>query len=209
MSRLVEWHEAGRKLTSLGGSSHTLACLNYGHSGSAYSYGYLEAAHVLVAEVFESGRRQDLLIFPILFQYRHHCELQLKRSLVNALFVTDTQEGVGDSHDVALLWSRYRTAFKKIYGRKKDETLIAIDGYLNELSELDPSSQAFRYEKDNTGAKSLEGITHLDIANLFEILEEIASFLDGAQMDMQERMEKKAEKELDATELDNSSTQDG
>ena len=54
------------------------ACVNYGKGAWLYSNGYLIGARSLALQVFESRREQDGLIYPVVYLYRHHCELTLK-----------------------------------------------------------------------------------------------------------------------------------
>jgi hypothetical protein len=54
------------------------ACLRGGDE-YAYSEGYRRGAQLLVQEVGETARDQDFLVYPIVFLYRHHIELALKR----------------------------------------------------------------------------------------------------------------------------------
>ena len=58
---------------------HNNACLSLGGDPFPYAEGYRRAAEILVHYVNDNGQDQDFLVFPILFLYRHHLELAMKR----------------------------------------------------------------------------------------------------------------------------------
>ena len=57
------------------------ACLNYMGSDDRYAYseGYLRAARYLIEWILATASDQDILVYPIIFLYRHHIELVLKQ----------------------------------------------------------------------------------------------------------------------------------
>src|SRR5258708_28614683 len=67
------------------------AWLNVMGNGDPYAYkaGYRRGAEILIGYVCEHGREQDVLVYPIIFLYRHHVELMLKRIIKRVLYVID------------------------------------------------------------------------------------------------------------------------
>lgn len=61
---------------------HANACLGNLATPHAYSQGYRKSARILSEYVYEKGRHQDFLIYPIVFLYRHHIELILKQLII-------------------------------------------------------------------------------------------------------------------------------
>lgn len=59
------------------------ACLRNGNE-YAYREGYRRGAQILVRAVEETQSDQDFLVYPIVFLYRHHIELALKRVIKRA-----------------------------------------------------------------------------------------------------------------------------
>lgn len=59
------------------------ACLRNGDE-YAYREGYRRGAQILVRAVEETQSDQDFLVYPIVFLYRHHIELALKRVIKRA-----------------------------------------------------------------------------------------------------------------------------
>src|SRR5579864_2943647 len=66
------------------------ACLNFtAPANYAYTEGYRIAARSLAKQVCETGEDRDLLIFPIIYLYRHHLELRFKNLIVVGAFLID------------------------------------------------------------------------------------------------------------------------
>ena len=66
------------------------ACLRDGDE-YAYREGYRRGAQLLVQAVGESARDQDFLVYPIVFLYRHHIELVLKRVIKQAPYLIERE----------------------------------------------------------------------------------------------------------------------
>ena len=59
------------------------ACVNWvGSPEELYSEGYLMAARSLAQQVCTTHDDQDFLVYPVVYLYRHHIELLLKRLTV-------------------------------------------------------------------------------------------------------------------------------
>jgi hypothetical protein len=87
------------------------ACLNFGISEYAYRQGYRRAARLLADYVCNECRDQDLLVYPIVHNYRHHVELTLKQLIALGGFVpqdrviTPQIRGLlRKSHNLIQLW---------------------------------------------------------------------------------------------------------
>ena len=86
------------------------ACLNVMKGGDAIAYteDYRRGAERLVEHVMEKGRDQDFLVYPIIFLYRHHIELALKRIIGHSPYIlervlTDSEKKHLGSHRLDLL----------------------------------------------------------------------------------------------------------
>jgi hypothetical protein len=69
--------EPDERLFSDTGEPREMAMIDYSLTEDRYIVSYREAGEVLTTHVMEGGI-SDLLIFPILFAYRHWLELELK-----------------------------------------------------------------------------------------------------------------------------------
>ncbi len=134
------------------------ACLNVMHGGDdlGYTEGYRRGAQHLVQYVIDNQTDQDFLVYPILFLYRHHIELALKRILRRAPYLIDrnltaAEEKHLGQHRLDRLWQDFKPMFISICekaGWRSAETksnLEGVEDYIRQLVELDPDSMSFRY----------------------------------------------------------------
>src|SRR5262245_5922131 len=91
---------------------HLNACLNYlsGLDGmEAACEGYRQASEVLLAEVIERHGILDVLIYPIVFNWRHYVELRLKVIfLVGHALYEDRKVPIPPHHRLDKLWEQAR-----------------------------------------------------------------------------------------------------
>lgn len=159
------------------------ACLNFTHDQlGLYVSGYKNAAEILNRHVLENRVIGfDTLVYPIIFLYRQYIELQLKSLIKYGSILLDTPESFQKTHDINKLWKKCRKILEKIYEEEEDlESLSEIEEGIYQLSEIDPSSEAFRYPADKKGQKTLQGITHINLKNIYEVMTRICGLLEGA-----------------------------
>jgi hypothetical protein len=70
------WPKKGQTLFCSAKDGWNNACLNWGFDNlETICTGYLRGADLLVDHAIATRRNQDLLVYPIIFQYRHYIEL--------------------------------------------------------------------------------------------------------------------------------------
>ena len=153
-----------------------------------YREGYRRGARLLAECVCRQASEQDFLIFPIVYLYRHHVELALKRLLpvVAGLAGEDpSPKCVKDleKHRIDELWNNCRHLLNtEKFGKEVRfhlEAMDGIDSYIRQLSDIDPDSQAFRFPRRKTGDVTLpEGLTHINVAVFSDYMESLCSYLD-------------------------------
>ena len=172
------------------------ACLNYGSGSWLYSNGYLTAAQSLVAQVIETCRDQDGLIYPIVYLYRHHCELTLKGITFLASQLLDkrlekSQKDALDRHGLLPLWTYLRPLLNPVCDEVgnvhfPEEDLDGIESYIRQLHEYDPDGQRFRYAiakgKKGRREQSLPStLTTINIRVFAESMERLADYLGNVE----------------------------
>jgi hypothetical protein len=156
-----------------------------------YLEGYRRGAKQLAEGVCEKGSNQDFLVFPIVFLYRHHVELALKRllELIADLAEEDLDHKCQkdlERHNIEQLWAD----FKRFLRTDKIKSLCGltlpsmdiegVDSYIQQVSVIDPDAQAFRYARNKKGEASLpETLTNINIAVFADHMERLCSLLDG------------------------------
>jgi hypothetical protein len=109
---------------------------------------------VLIEYVCQNGRDQDFLVYPIIFLYRHHIELMLKRRIRLAPYLTDNslaekEKRDLDRHRLDLLWDDLKKMLPAIYnaagwGKPNAANIDGINEYIGQLCQMDADSFSFR-----------------------------------------------------------------
>lgn len=164
------------------------------HSGDRdppYSEGYRMAARQLTEGIEAKGERgsdQDYLVYPIIFLYRHHLELVLKRLIDMLIDLSD--EPVDEEtrkdltrHNLAQLWA----CCKRIWSREplrdirpQRAWIEGVESYIQQISAIDEDSEAFRYPRKKRGGDSIpEGLKYINIVVFSGHMERLCGQLDG------------------------------
>lgn len=162
-----------------------MACLDYDLSEGRYIVSFREAGEVLTTYVMQHGM-QDLLLFPILFSYRHWLELQLKSLIALGARWRDEQPEPVHTHKLEVLWPRARAAIEQAFPEDPAD-LDTVEYVIDELIEIDPESMSFRYARDRKGKTNLpEGLARVNVAHIAMVMLQVGMVLDGAATGMEE-----------------------
>jgi hypothetical protein len=163
------------------------ACLNYFLSDwTVYAIGYKDAADILVNHVDDHGRRQDILVYPIVFLYRQYLELALKDLIRQARRLLDDPEPYPNNHRIDQLWALCDSLLEQVSPGDSVEYRKEIGRLIREFAQVDPLSMAFRYPEDKDGNPSLPGIRHINVRNVRDVIGKITVILDGADAQIDE-----------------------
>jgi hypothetical protein len=181
-----------------GGQSN--ACLNWlSDPLEVYVMGYKEAADSLINQVMESGRHQDMLVFPICFLYRQYIELRLKEVIRSGRLLLDEPEGFPQHHDLQKLWPLALGVLKKVFVddlEPKEELALAAH-VVEQFSSIDRGSFAFRYPTDKSGNNQLDGINHINLYRVAEYVNAFAEVMDAGSMGISVYLDQKSEMAFD------------
>jgi hypothetical protein len=138
---------------------------------------YQEAAETLVRAA-ESGPG-DLLVFPIVFLYRHAIEVSMKEVLQRGLELEDDGHGPPSRHrhDLMALWRRTRALLMQIVPDDPYDGVDEIEAVITELHDLDERSMSFRYDDQEIG-KTLHG--PVNVSMIGQTLGGVVNWLAGA-----------------------------
>lgn len=140
-----------------GEDSQTNACVNYSHDeGWVYLAGFRRAGLLLAEHVCESGSDQDVLVYPIMYLYRHHAELVLKSlietsaALLSLELSKSDRNSMDGSHKLSDLWEIAKPLLNPVCALVDnppfpEADLKGIDSYIRQIHEHDPDGQRFRY----------------------------------------------------------------
>ena len=156
----------------------------------AYTEGYRRGAVRLVEHIVEKHRDQDFLVYPIIFLYRHHIELALKRMIARTPHLlerplSDVEKQHLGKHRLDWLWQDLKPILAAIaeaagWSPLDSADVEGVDDYIRQLSSLDPDSFCFRYWHSKKGSRSLpEDLKHINLRHFADMMERLANYLDA------------------------------
>lgn len=142
-----------------------------------YADGFADAA-ILLIEKSLTTLNIDEQIYPICFNMRHSVELRLKHQIAQLKLIRDeiSLDDFDDagSHDIGNIWAYFKAKSEAVDKRFKP-VIDVIDGYINDIAEIDPTGQTFRYPLSNDSVKHLVNVSIINVVRLrdrFKVLRE-------------------------------------
>lgn len=193
----LPWPTEGDLLFTSGHSDwHNNACLNWREGNLVHAEGYKLAADQLVEKIEAGGHDQDLLVYPIVFLYRHHLELVLKDLRAAGWRLHDWDLTAKADHKLPGLWSDCRKVIEARWPDGPGSDADVVEKLIAEFDAMDPNSTAFRYSRSMKGEKSLpDDLTHLNLRHLRETMGKLSLFLQaslagvGVNLDLKQDIE--------------------
>ncbi|MBN2100200.1 MAG: hypothetical protein JW753_11460 [Dehalococcoidia bacterium] len=157
-----------------------------------YALGYKTAGDILVQHVIDTRRDQDILVYPIGFLYRQYLELRVKELIFIGSRLLDKRTDVPTHHRLVDLWPEARRITEEVFWDSSSNTrLDEIEARMNELSRLDPHSDAFRYPEDKHGSPTLREARQINLKQLRDVIQGVSLVLDGSRLGMWEALDAK------------------
>lgn len=192
----IPWPQKGDELFKADEDWWHNACLNFSlDMNIGYVYGYKKAADILVEYIKHTQRDHDYLVYPIVFLYRHHLELIIKKIIKDGNQLLDILNKVPQHHKIKQLWDNCKTIVQKVWPEGSPDDLDAVEQCLNQFNEIDQTSIGFRYPTDKQGNPTIPEIKHINLRNLAEVMERISSFFEGVDTGISEYLSHKCEME--------------
>lgn len=166
------------------------ACV--GNNGSPgyreYADGFSDAANMLLAHVLDNEERSkvDIFVYPICFNIRHAVELRLKHAILKIKHLYEVKNipksfDLVAIHDINKLMEIIINSCAELDKRFFIAT-EKIKDYVNDIGQIDPTGQTFRYPYSNDDVKHLtnESIINLFIIRqrFFKLSENLSHFID-------------------------------
>ena len=166
---------------------------DHAHLGSdpdAYTLGYRRAAEHLSTYALANPRECGQLAYPIVFLYRHHIELALKRIIYWVPWtlkrdLTEQEKKNLGNHKLDRLWGDLEPIFGSVcqavgWSKPSVVDLEGVREYVRQLSAIDPTSTNFRYWKSKDGNPSLpDGLRSFNIRHFSEMMSRLADFIEA------------------------------
>lgn len=181
-------------LFSENGNWQTNACLNFQPDMShGYIYGYKKAADSLVKGISKERTEIDYLIYPIVFLYRHHIELQLKNLLELNILLHGSEEKVPTDHKIKNLWPRVKGYYRKINNSNNQKEIKFIDKIIDELCTIDPESMNFRYSKMKDGKLPNKHLSRINVEVFSSVVGKVSDALETFEYQLNAEIDNKFE----------------
>jgi len=138
-----------------GSNVHLNACV--GRNGgpydfSAYSRGYFEAGVRLVQSLFHNESYVDIIVYPVIYIYRHAIELGLKHLAYRLPPLFEEKQPIRLTHRLIDNWLLVREYLEKLPDGGNDPTHIQlVDKVIKDFVQLDPKGETFRFPQSKDG----------------------------------------------------------
>ncbi len=176
----IHWPQIGDKPFTQSAKLRQNAEINqFGHFRLEYMIdGYKKGADLMVERALKERTERDILIFPIVFCYRHFIELSFKY-LINTYGNVVGIESKWNTHNLSELWKTVKNVLKKYMAPDVDGVESIVDKIIAEFEKIDQRSFSFRYPV-NTGGQIIEfDREKFDLVNLAKVMNRLEGFFDG------------------------------
>ena len=134
------------------------ACINFTSDNLwAYETGYKLAGDIVSEYVLRTKSEQDVLVYPMMFMYRHYLELRLKQLIWEGAQLINQEAEYPHGHDLMELWLKCRPILEEIYTKNASNSdpvfLDRAEQVIGEIYEHDWNGEAFRYSEKNPKRK--------------------------------------------------------
>jgi hypothetical protein len=181
------------------------AALHIQDEADSYAYvsGYRLGAQVLAQAALEGRYQTNVLVYPILYLYRHTVELHLKRIIPMAAQLggpplsRDEKRHMTDEHSVRKLWNILKPRLSAPHGTWLgigDDRLAGMDAHISQLDAVDEKSFCFRYATEKNGRPNLADLRQVNTMRITSLLERLCSALESIDEEASRALEANQEK---------------
>ena len=144
--------------------------------------GYMKAGAALIDEAQRQPLHRNLLLYPILFNYRHGLETAMKWIIELSGGLGNVEREERDQQDLLALWRKCRTIFESVPELNGDEALEAVERVVKDFHDIDKNATSFRYSKNQNGAMITLPDKSIDLQNVRDIMEGVDNFFHEAYL---------------------------
>ena len=141
--------------------------------------GYLKAGNLLIQACEENNNLRHILIYPIIFNFRHAIELAMKWVFIKygRYSSLPIDEDVLKRHDLWQLWKQCKKILNE-FGSNSEE-ISYVEQLIKDFHDVDNNAEAFRYPIDKQGEVFPLPEHRIDLRNVRDVMEGLAIFFDG------------------------------
>ena len=146
----------------------------------AYAGGYFRGARRLAESLAADTLYIDLVVYPLVFCFRHAVELELKHlcEVVPAALGKGTK--ISMTHKLLDNWESLKAQFQ-LHREfiQHGEGIELVDHVIHDLVEIDPTGEAFRFPESRKGNKFLQDTSLINVRVLADSLEPVEGAFDS------------------------------
>ena len=144
-----------------------------------YAEGFKLSAELIEKELIDKQEDRDLLIYPLLYLYRHYIELKCKEVIAVGKEILGTENYLPKGgHDLMTLWTNAHNTLKAVWKDGYTKPKGSIVAKVKEFHKTDLKSDEFRYPVDKDGRNSLAQIERINYRNFRDEFAEVKQYLE-------------------------------
>lgn len=139
-----------------------------------YAWGFYDAAEASIDAAIEHKAPLDVLVYPIVFCYRHALELSLKHLRKELPRLWNEPTAYATKHTFPVMWGEVQTFLQRSVHFDPDGSLVPmVDRVLKDVEEFDAGGTVFRYPEDTKGAPHLQDARIINVLVLRDAMREV------------------------------------
>lgn len=147
-----------------------------------YQDGFQIAARRLADLAVENGNSIDLpidvLVYPIIFLYRHNIELLLKLLIkASRSFLRESTEKPEVGHRLHELWQTARPLLERCFDDADWSQNSIVSTLLGEFARMDPNGEAARYIANRKGEQHFAEMKLLHVGHFAHVADRLSAYL--------------------------------
>jgi hypothetical protein len=144
-----------------------------------YSLGYFESGKALIDAAIARDVTIDLVVYPIIYNYRHAIELGLKH-LAEVLppLWNDKKVSYKPTHKLIDVWKLLVPYLKRDTVFDKNGAIDIVDKVLKEIVQFDSDAEVFRFPANKGGKYYLQDSAHINLLVFGNIMEEVREIFE-------------------------------
>ena len=140
--------------------------------------GYKDGADLMVDRALNDDKSSiDLLVYPLIFCYRHYIELSLKQ-LIKLYRIGERERSIWNTHNLSNLWEMVKDLINEYGIEDVNDSTCAVTKIIENFGELDQGSYSFRYPVDNRGQPIELEIDMIDLKNLADVMDGFQNYIE-------------------------------
>ncbi len=145
---------------------------------NARAWGFKKAADILTNHIQKSIIYGDLVVYPIVYLYRHHLELSLKDIIIRGNYLLDKPITLKFDHSLNKLWNYCQTILPQIGIPTDIPEAKPFKDCLKQLDQVDSQANAFRYPVTKNEKPTLLNLDSVDLNNLRIVIDRMSFFIE-------------------------------